>query len=260
MYETSTRLAERARLVKDRYWTTAAITVGLLVVWELIARFDGRSNNYFPTIEHTIAQTADSADLLISGLQTTMMEVVAAFLLAMTVGVVLGVIFSEFFVVRQMLMPMLIFAYALPAAIIAPLFVIWFGIGPTGVAVFGGWVAVFPVFVNTLTGLNQTEEEFYQLSEVYGATEWQQLKYIKLWKALPHVTASAKIAVQSSIVGVVVGEFLASGDGLGFLIVLAAQQAQLGFVFGTILVLIVFAIAFFNVVSWLIDRITPDIT
>ena len=266
MSSTSTQSETRRIEVRDRlghllsrYWTTLVIVLLLFVGWEAFARITPRGNNYFPTLGFTVEQTLGSSDLLLSSLQSTATATVFAFLLSVLLGVTLGVVFSQFIVVREMGMPVLIFAYALPAVILAPLFLIWFGIGLSGVVAFGTWVAVFPVFINTMTGMGQTEEEFYHLAEIYGATSWQMLAYIRIWKALPHISAGMKIAVQSSIVGVIVGEFIASGSGMGYLIVLAAQRAQLGFTYGTILMLIAFTVAFYLVVTSLIDRITPHV-
>lgn len=249
----------RIRRLVSRYWTTAVILLLLLVAWEGFARVSPGGNNYFPTLGHTVEQTYASSDLLLSSLQSTATATVLSFIVAVAVGVFFGVLFSEFILVREIGMPVLIFGYALPAAILAPLFVIWFGVGLGGVVAFGAWVAVFPVFINTITGMNQTDPEFLQLAEVYGASDWQTLKLIKIWKALPHISAGAKIAVQSSVVGVIVGEFIASGSGLGYLIVLAAQRAQLGFTYGTIVILIIFSVTFFTIVTGLIEQVTPNV-
>lgn len=247
------------RRVIRRYWTTVVITLFLLLAWEAYARLTPQGNNYFPTLGYTFEQTLASSDLLLSSLESTATAVILSFIVAMIAGVFLGVVFSEIVTVQEIGMPVLIFGYALPPPILAPLFVIWFGIGLSGVVAFGAWVAVFPVFINTLTGMNQTEEKFFDFADVYGASDWQTLKFIKLWKALPHISAGAKVAVQSSIVGVIVGEFIASGSGLGYLIVLAAQRAQLGFTYGTIVMLLIFAVTFFTVVTGLIELVTPDI-
>ena len=252
-------IGRRLHRLTARYWTTGVIVLLLLVAWEGFAQVTPQGNNYFPTLGYTLEQTLASSDLLLSSLQSTATATVLSFTVAVLMGVLLGIVFSKFILVREVGMPVLIFAYALPAAIMAPLFVIWFGIGLTGVVAFGSWVAVFPVFINTMTGMSQTDPEMYQLAEVYGASDWQTLRLIEIWKALPHISAGAKIAVQSSIVGVIVGEFIASGSGLGYLIVLAAQRAQLGFTYGTIVMLVVFAVTFFTVVTRLIEWVTPNV-
>lgn len=245
----------------ERYGSSLGIGIAILVAWEVYTRyFNPRGDQYFPSIGFVTEQTIANAPRLIEGLQTTAIAVLGAYALAMVTGVGLAILFSEFYTLRQMMMAPVVFAYALPAAILAPLFIIWFGSGLEAVAIFGAWLAFFPVFINTMTGLNQVEEEFHHLGDIYGASGWQMLRYIKVWKALPHITASAKIAVQYSIVGVVVAEFLASGTGLGFLIVISTQRAQLGFVFGIVIVLVVFAVVFFKIVSMLIDRATPGIS
>lgn len=247
------------RHLASRYWTTGVVFLIILIAWEAIAHLDSRGNNYFPTLEHIGRQTLDSSDLLISSLEATATAAVFSFILAVVLGVFLGILFSEVVLVRGFGMPVLIFTYALPAAILAPLFVIWFGVGLSGVTAFGAWVAIFPVFINTMTGMNQTDQKYHHAAEIYGASRWQFIRRIKFWKALPHISTGAKVAVQMSIVGVIVGEFIASGTGLGFLIVLAAQRAQLGFTYGTIMMLVVFAVVFYISVTGLIDRITPHV-
>lgn len=254
------RVTRRMDGLGDRYGSALIILFLVLVSWETYTRyFNPRGEQYFPSLGFIAQQTVKNSERLIEGLQTTATEVVGAYVLAMVLGIVLATLFSEVYSVRQMMMAPLVFAYALPAAILAPVFVLWFGSGPKAVAIFGAWLAFFPVFINTMTGMNQVEEEFYHLGNIYGASEWQMLRYIKVWKALPHISASAKIAVQYSIVGVVVAEFIASGTGLGFLIVISTQRAQLGFVFGIIIMLVVFALIFFKVVSVLVDSATPEI-
>ncbi|HZD44330.1 MAG TPA: ABC transporter permease subunit, partial [Methanomicrobiales archaeon] len=220
-----------------RYNASAiGVVVVLVVLWSVYARFlSPGGNNYFPSPLFTVTQTAAHFDSVLTSLRTTFTEVIAAFLLAILVGVVLGIVIEEVFVVRQMSMPIIIFVYSIPQAILAPLFIIWFGTGLGGIAAFGTWVAFFPIFINTLTGMADIDVEYRQLCQVIGASRWQTLRYVKLWKALPHIASSIRVAVQLSIVGVIIAEFLATGQGLGYLIVSSTQNAQIGLTFGTVI-------------------------
>uniref|UniRef100_A0A7D5KLJ5 ABC transporter permease subunit n=2 Tax=Natrinema halophilum TaxID=1699371 RepID=A0A7D5KLJ5_9EURY len=232
------------------------VVLGLLAVWEGYSRFlNTRGNTYFPSIEFTYRQTMANKDMIVDGILVTFSEAILAFVFAMIIGVALGVLISEVATVRQMSMPVIVFVYSFPHAILAPLFIIWFGRGTMAVGLFGAWVAFFPVFINTLTGMSQTKEEFKYLGDVIGASRWQMLRYIKIWEALPHIASSTRIAVQLSLVGVIIAEFLATGDGLGFLIVRATQRAEIGFAFGTIIVIMLVAVAFYKIVSLALDQV-----
>ena len=235
-----------------------AILVGIVVLWQVYAvSFNPRGDIYFPSVTYTLDQTLSNADLVVAGLRTTFTEVLVSFVLAVTVGVLLGVVVAESFVVRQMSMPLIVYLYAIPHAILAPLFLIWFGTDIRGVATFSAWVAFFPIFINTITGINQVDEEFELLGEAIGATRWQMLRHIKIWTALPNIASSVRAAVQLSIVGVIIAEFLATGSGLGYLIIKATQRAQIGLTFGTVISIMVFAVAFYKLVDLGLSAVVP---
>lgn len=240
-----------------RQWT-AVVALVLLGGWEGYARFlNPRGDAYFPRLTFTIRETWEHRQLVWEGTVVTLQSAVVAFSIAILTGVALGVLVSELGVFRQLSMPVIVFAYSLPHAILAPLFIIWFGRDLLGVGLFGAWVAFFPVFINTVTGMASVSEEFRYFGQLLGTTRWQMLRYIKFWLALPHIASSTRIAVQLSIIGVIVAEFLATGSGLGFLIVWAVQRARLGLAFGTIVVIMIVAILFYTVVSLSLDRLSP---
>lgn len=242
---------------RQKRWSIVVI-MGMLAVWEGYTRFlNTRGDTYFPSISFTYQQTVENRNMILDGVVVTFSEAIVAFVFAMVIGVTLGIVISEIATVRQMSMPVIIFVYSFPHAILAPLFIIWFGRGMMAVGLFGAWVAFFPVFINTLTGFSQTKEEFRHLGDVIGTSRWQMLRYIKFWEALPHIASSTRIAVQLSLVGVIIAEFLATGDGLGFLIVRATQRAQIGLAFGTIIVIMLVAVAFYKIVSLALDWIVP---
>jgi NitT/TauT family transport system permease protein len=182
--------------------------------------------------------------------------VFVAFVLAVLLGVDLGLVAAELYTLRQMTMPLIIFAYAVPHPVLAPMFIIWFlvagdltllsftgpsayvfpgveaadaqlTIGIDGVSTFGAWVGFFPVFISTITGMNELEERFEHLGTVLGATRWQMVKYFRFWRALPNIASSIKSTVQLSIVGVIVAEFIASSSGIGYQIVLGWKTGDL---------------------------------
>lgn len=240
---------------------TILVLLGILVVWEIYFRFFNELGNiYFPSIAYTVQQTVENTDRIIAASMVTFTEVFAGFIFGVVAGVGLGIIYSESFVLRQASMPMLVFMYSLPFAIVAPVFIVWFGTGIIAVGAFVALFSFYPVFINTITGFTHVGEEFYHLGEVFGASRWQFIKRIKFWEAFPHIVGGIKIAVQQSIVGAIVAEFIASGGGLGNMIIVTAQSQQLGLMFGVLVLIMVIAVIYYKLVNLTMDIILPGPT
>jgi NitT/TauT family transport system permease protein len=280
----SRRVARAEEWVRSRI-PTALAGIGFLLVWAVLGRVIN-NNRIFATIGYTQSSLAENSDTVFIRIVETFTSIVVAFTLAAVFGILLGVVIAEVFVVRQMAMPLVIFGYSIPHPVLAPVFVIWFLTGTdivllpftgpsayliadvsaqqaqqsfaiNGVTTFGAWVGFFPVFISTITGMNALEERYEYLGTVLGATRWQMVKYFRFWRALPNIASSLKSTVQLSIVGVIVAEFVASSAGIGYQIVLAWKTAELGYMFGVILVIMFGSYLFYQFVVWLIDALTP---
>lgn len=242
----------------DRNGIALGLVVVLLGVWEFYSQFvNTRGNIYFPSISYVVKQTYQYRDQVIAGFQATLIEALFGFILAVFFGVALGILFSKSYLIRQSTMPMLVYFYSLPHAIVAPLFIVWFGNGLIGIGLFVAWFAFFAVFVNTMTGLSQVPQELHRLADVSGATSWQRLKHIEFWSAMPHVVGGIKIAVQQAIVATIIAEFIATGSGLGFLIVSAGKLLRDGMMFGVLIIVMLVSVLFYKFVSLTLDLVTP---
>ena len=245
------------------------------------------NNRIFAYPEFTWHSIMERSDTVFIRIVETFTSVGVAFVLAVLFGVALGLVIAEMYIVRQMSMPIVIFAYAIPHPILAPVFVIWFitvsdpivlfsFTGPSaylfgsvtaadsaqsftidGVTTFAAWVGFFPVFLGTITGMNALEERFEHLGTVLGVTRFQMIRYFRFWRALPNIASSIKSTVQLSIIGVIAAEFIASSEGIGYQIVLAWKNAELGYMFGVIIIIMLIAYLFFQSVVWLLGRLTP---
>lgn len=283
-------IVSNQQLWKARRWIKRqipTILTGLLalVLWEAVARVIG-NNRIVASTSYTRRQLMAESDTVLVKVTETFTSVIVAFVIAVIVGVLLGVVIAEIFTLRQMTMPLIIFAYAVPHPVLAPMFIIWFLVGSdivlftftgpsayllgsvtteqasqaiaiNGVTTFGAWVGFFPVFINTITGMNELEERFEHLGTLLGATRWQMVKYFRFWRALPNITSSMKSTVQLSIVGVIVAEFIASSQGIGYQIVMAWKNADLGYMFGVVLVIMLGSYLFYQIVVWTIKILTP---
>jgi len=281
----SNRQLWKAQRWIKRQLPTVVAGVAMLLLWEGIARYIG-NNRIVASISYTRRQLMAEIDTVAIKVTETFTSVIVAFIIAAIVGILLGIVIAEVFTIRQMSMPLIIFAYAVPHPVLAPMFVIWFLVGSdivlltftgpsayllesvtaeqarqviaiNGVTTFGAWVGFFPVFINTITGMNELEERFEHLGTVLGATRWQMVKYFRFWRALPNIASSMKSTVQLSIVGVIVAEFIASSQGIGYQIVLAWKNADLGYMFGVVLVIMLGSYVFYQTVVWMLKTVTP---
>lgn len=242
----------------DRNGIALAIIVVLLVLWEFYSRFiNTQGNIYFPSISYVIEQTYQYREQVIAGFQATLVEAFLGFVLAVFFGVALGIVFAKSYLLKQGTLPMIVYFYSLPHAIVAPLFIVWFGNGLVGIGLFVAWFAFFAVFVNTMTGLSQVPQELHRLADVSGATSWQRLKHIEFWSAMPHVVSGIKIAVQQAIVATIIAEFIATGSGLGFLIVSAGKLLRDGMMFGVLIIVMLVSVLFYKFISLSLDVLTP---
>jgi len=237
---------------------TILIAILALLSWEIYSRFyNPYGNLYFPSIAFTIEQTLEYSDGVIAGFKTTILEILLGYVFAVIIGVGSGIAMAKSTAIRYSSLPYAVYLYALPAAIVAPLFVVWAPSYFTAAVFFVGWVAFFAIFINTLTGFQEIDEEYYQLAELYDATTIQILVKIEFWQAMPHIRSGLKIGVQQAIVGAIVIEFIATTGGIGYLLVTALELLRPGLLFGVLILIILFSISFYKTVTMLIDIATP---
>jgi NitT/TauT family transport system permease protein len=106
----------------------------------------------------------------------------------------------------------------LPKVAIAPLFLIWMGYGIFPNMLMGALIGFFPVVINTAVGLSQVEADMLDLGRVFNAPKWKIFVKIRIPNALPYILSALKITATAAVVGAIVGEFVASQKGLGYII------------------------------------------
>jgi len=230
----------------------------LLIGWKVYSQFfNPRGDLYFPSIGFTIQQSLAHSGEIVQGLRTTLLEIIFGYLLAVVTGIVSGILVVKFTTVRYAMLPYAVYSYALPAAIIAPLFVVWTPSYFLSAVLFVAWVTFFIIFINTITGFQEIDQEFYDLGKSYGATSRQFVSKIEFWQALPHISSGLKVGVQQAIVAAIVIEFIATTGGIGHLLVTALELLQPGLLFGVLILIMIFAIVFYKSVTSVIDMVAP---
>ena len=148
----------------------------------------------------------------------TATEALAAFAIGSTVGIAVGALIVQFPLLRRIVLPYFIGLQSVPKVALAPLFVVWFGLGMSSKIVLGVLLTFFPLMINTAAGLASVERERIELMISLKATGWKTFRLVTLPSALPFIFAGLEMAAAYAVLGAVVGEFVGGTGGLGVLI------------------------------------------
>src|SRR6266849_92879 len=175
----------------------------------------------------------------------TLQEVVLGFLLAVLLGIPLGVLIVWSRLLERLFYPALVALQAIPKVALAPILVIWFGFGPTSKVTLAFVTALFPIVINTVVGLSQTPPEMIHLMRSLGASGLQIFTKVRLIAAAPQVFGGFKIGITLAMVGAVVGEFIAANSGLGYFLLIANNAFDAPLLFGIVILLSLLSIGLF---------------
>lgn len=183
----------------------------------------------------------------------TMQEAYLGFLVAAAAGFLAAMVMARWGIAERGLYPYLVLLQTIPIVAIAPLFVVWFGAGVTTNVLVAAMIAVFPVAANTLQGLKSTDRNLVQLYRMAGAPPRVQMFSLRIPAALPHILTGLRIASGSSVIGAIVGEFVAGigggAGGLGYVITLSATQLRTAELFVAVLMASAVSLILFAVVA-----------
>jgi putative hydroxymethylpyrimidine transport system permease protein len=243
-----------------RRWTAQAGPPALLLAafvgaWEWGVRAFGVPFYILPApsrIAHVLV--ADSG-LLLGEARVTLLELVCGFAIAFVIGIGLALLIFSSRLVERAVYPLVIASQTVPVFAIAPLLIVWLGYGMLSKVAMAALIVFFPIVVNTVDGLRAADPDQVNLLLILGATPMQVLSKIRAPAALPFVFSGIRIAVATSVIGAVIGEWVGATQGLGFLMIHANAQLHIDLVFAAIVCLSAMAIGLFLVVSaveWLV--------
>ena len=182
-------------------------------------------------------------------LQITLLEMALGFVIGALAGITVGMVLGLNQFLAKLVDPFLIGFYSLPKIALAPLFILWFGIGLEPKIILAATIVFFLVFMNTFAGVRDVDQELIDVLRVMGARRHQIIWKVVLPSALAWVFAGLKLSVPHALTGAVVGELFASNKGLGYLLAAASGQFDTAGVFAVILVLTILGIIINEVVN-----------
>ena len=190
-----------------------------LIVWELAAW-------QWSSVAKLVSQPTEIArgivDAMTTGiiwqhLNATLTEMAAGYAIGAVSGVALGFLCGRIKLLGDILNPYITLFNGIPKVALAPVFVIWFGIGLMSKIAIILTMVFFVVFINTFAGLRSVNEEYVAIIRIMGASSWQVVREVFLPATLPFIIVGLRAGIPFSVIGAVVGEFIAATKGLGFL-------------------------------------------
>jgi NitT/TauT family transport system permease protein len=219
-----------------------------LVGWQAIAVYGGISPAVLPPPTMILEQLRDNFPLIMSHSYPTTIETLVAFLISIPLGIALAALLVYSTLAQQALYPNIIFFQLIPKIALAPLFIVWLGIGPSARITFSVFICFFPILIATAAGLRAVETNMLRLCRSLRMSEWQILIRVRFPTSAPYIFSGMKVSVTLAIIGVVVGEFIASEQGLGYLILFASSREQTDLALGCIAVLCVVGLLLYGLV------------
>jgi NitT/TauT family transport system permease protein len=244
-------LARQRRYRMRVLLTQVFLLASLLIIWELAASMrwiDPFITSQPSRVLRTLVNLHHEGNLY-RHVGITVFETVVGFTLGTVGGTVIAIIlwWSKF--VSQVLDPYLVVLNSLPKIALGPIIIVWTGQGMTAIIVMALLISVVVTILGVYSGFSQVDPEKIKLLKTFGANKWQTLRMVILPASVPTIISALKINVGLSWVGVIVGEFLVSKAGLGYLIVYGGQVFRLDLVMTSVIILSLAAALMYQAVT-----------
>lgn len=257
----------RRRAGQQALWRHVLVplaAVAFVGLWHFVVHWGEYPAFILPTPGRVLARLLDAlrAGVLQMHVLVTLREVFGGLALGLSVAVLLGYALGKSRTLERILSPYLVASQAIPIVALAPLLIIWFGVGSLSKVLVCALTLFFPVLINIIVGIRGVDSDLVDLMRSLRASRWQVFKMLELPASLPVLFGGLKIGVTLSVIGAVVGEFVGADRGLGFLVNLARGLFDTPLMFVALFTLMFIALALYGTVSalesWLLKWRWPE--
>ncbi len=221
----------------------------LIILWEIIVRIFKIKEFIIPAPSAIGRALFDNLPLLLSHTKTTLYAALVGLMLAIVIALFLAVIMDRYKLIKSMIYPVLVISQTVPIIALAPIIMIWFGLGILPKILIVALVCFFPIAINLVDGLENVEQERIELLKVMGAGNLMIFKTVQLPSVLPYFFSGLKISTTYSVMGAVIGEWLGASSGLGIYMTRAMQSFNTAGLFAAILLVVLLSICLFKLVE-----------
>lgn len=227
------------------------IFAGFLLIWELLARLKIIDSFFFSSpsgvIKCAYIMILDLS--LFTHIFVTLYETIISFLLVILIGLLFASLLWFSKTLSEILEPTLVILNSLPKSALAPLFIVWLGTGTKTIIIAGISVAIFGCIISLYSGFSETDKDKLVMIKTLGGNRLQAFFKVVLPCNIPTILSTIKVNIGLSLVGVIIGEFLAARNGLGYLIIYGSQVFKLDMVIMSIVILCIIATLLYKIIQ-----------
>ncbi|MEE8350285.1 MAG: ABC transporter permease [Acidobacteriota bacterium] len=241
-----------SRVFKKEWIYSVGLFVVLIVTWEILVRWLEVPFYLVPAPSGVLRALQDGFSEGLTSrvgfyLHTyyTVVEALVGFLIGSASGIVLGTLIAQSRFVGKVFLPYILAFQSLPKVALAPLLIVWFGVGMTSKIVIVAMLSFFPLLVNSIAGFESVDRDVLEMMRSFRATRWQIFLKVRFPSALPFIFAGLSMAIVYSLIGALVGEFIGGRYGLGILITQMSANMDMQGIFSVFVVLSLIGIAFY---------------
>lgn len=230
--------ASRVRGWSRAVYTWGSVIAGLLL-WEFVGDFVVHNSLFLATPSQSFVSMIKlwNTGVLQHDIVVSFEEFIVGFVIASIAGIIIGLFTATFDRVSLILTPWISGLYATPIIAVAPLLILWFGVGIWSKIAVVISLVIFPMIISTEAGIRHTDAQLIEAARSFGATQQQIFAKVMLPSALPLILAGLRLGVGRGLIGVVVGELAGSRAGIGYMINEASQVFNMPQLFAGVIVL-----------------------
>jgi len=229
--------------------------VAEILVWEFLTWILKIPDYLLPRPSRIIFEIFSQFGFLLKNLGITMSTAVSGYLIANLLSFITAVIFTHSKTIEKGFYPQIIVLKTIPILALAPLLILWFGIGFVSKIAIVSLVCFFPLLVNTLKGLKTVDEDTLAMFRSLSASKWQIFLKLRLPSSLPYLFSALKISTALSLIGAFVGEFISSNAGLGYLILSYTRTFESSAAFAVLAMSSLAGVLFFGLIAFIEKKI-----
>ncbi|MCH9674675.1 MAG: ABC transporter permease [Gammaproteobacteria bacterium] len=238
-----------------RIGTAALVAMAMLLLWQAVVSIWSLPPYILPGPMVVLTTLIDEWSLIGEHALTTMLEIVLGLLLGTAWGLLSALLMARSRRMHRWMMPALVISQALPVFALAPILVLWLGYGIASKVAMAFLIIYFPVTAACYDGLSRTNPGWIELARSLRANNWMILTRVRFPAALPAIASGLRIATSVAPIGAVVGEWVGSSRGLGYLMLHANGRMQVDLMFAALLVLAVFTVTLYFTVDALLAKL-----
>ncbi|MEV4604667.1 ABC transporter permease [Amycolatopsis sp. NPDC049253] len=251
--------AARRKRVRRRIWSVVPIATfgGIIALWALVVAVLDIPNYLLPSPWAVFEQIVTGWSVLWDNAQTTIAEILLGFGISIVIAIPLGLLVARSLAARQIIYPPVMLVQLVPKVAVAPLFVVWLGLGFSSKLLLTVLMTFFPLLVSSISGFSILDTRLLYLTKSMGASGWQTFRYLRFPAALPVIFSGLKTSATLAATAAIVAEFVGANSGLGYVLLQATNTLDSTTVFAVLVLLTLLGVILNYLVELIEFLLTP---